>query len=71
MRSLRHAEAVLRERHRHPLLQLVAGDAVADRLRVLLHVGQRQLIERRRRRAEERERAEHGLAGLAAVPPDV
>ena len=34
------ADAVLHERDRHPLLQLVAGDAVADRLRVLLHVGQ-------------------------------
>src|SRR5262249_44852913 len=63
------AETVLHEGNRHPLLQLVAGNAVADRLRVLLHVGQRQLLERSRRRAEEREGAQDCRAWLAACAP--
>src|SRR5207244_4059817 len=49
-----------------PLRQLVAADPEIDRLRVLLHVGERQLIERRRRCVLEREGAEDGGAGLVA-----
>ena len=49
-----------------PLLQLVAADAEIDGLRVLLHVGQRQLIEGRGGGVLERERAQHRGAGLAA-----
>ena len=51
-------DAVLHEPGVQPLLQLVAADAEVDRLRVLLHVGQRQLIERRGGGGLERERAE-------------
>ena len=61
-----HANAVLRIAGDEPLAQFVARDAVVDRLRVLLHVGQRQLVERRRRRVEEGEGAEHREAGLVA-----
>ena len=52
-----HADAVLRERGDQPLIQVVARDPVADRLRVVLHVRQRQPIERRCGRVEEREGA--------------
>src|SRR6185503_1413515 len=60
------AEAVLREHADEPLIELVAADAEADWLRVVLHLRQRQLIERRRRGVEECKRAEHRGAGLAA-----
>ncbi len=48
------------------MFEVVAGDAVADRLRVLLHIAQRQLLERRRRCIEEGERPKHRRARLAA-----
>ena len=60
------ADAVLHEPDRHPLRQLVARDAVADWLRVLLHIRQRQLFERSCGRTEEREGAEDRLARLAS-----
>src|SRR5690348_330076 len=59
-------EAVLRVAGDQPLAQLVARHAVTDRLCVLLHVRERQPIERRRGRVEERERAERGEARLVA-----
>ena len=59
-------DAVLHEPGIEPLRQLVAADPEVDRLRVVLHVGQRQLIEGRGRRVHERERAEDRGAGLAA-----
>ena len=66
MKIAAHMDAVLHEPAVEPLLQVVAADPEVDRLRVLLHVGQRQLIEGRRGRVLERERAEHRGAGLAA-----
>src|SRR4029450_9439314 len=61
------AEAVLGDPDEQPLLQLVAGDAVADRLCVLLHVRQRQLIERSGRGVAELEGAEYRGSGLTAL----
>jgi hypothetical protein len=53
------------------LRQFVAADSEIDRLCVILHVGQRQLIEGRGRRAPERKRAEDRSAGSLPVPPEV
>src|SRR5215212_2225041 len=61
------AHAVLHEHGRQPLRQLVAADAEADRLRVVLNVRQRQLIERPGGRAEEREGAERRRTRLTAA----
>src|SRR6185369_10266487 len=58
--------AVLNEQRVEPLWQLVAVDAEVDRLRVVLHVVQRQLSERRSRCVLERERAEDRRARLTA-----
>src|ERR1044071_2717462 len=60
------ADVVLHKPCNEPLRQLVAADPEVDRLRVILHVGQGQLIKWRRRGVLERERAEYGGAGLAA-----
>src|SRR5262249_15360673 len=59
-------DAVLHERGVEVLRQFVTIHAEIDRLRVLLHVGERELIERLRRRVLERERAEDRGAGLGA-----
>src|SRR4029079_14168414 len=58
--------SVLNEAGVEPLCQLVAADAEVDRLRVILNVGERELIEGRRRGVLERERAQDRGAGLAA-----
>src|SRR5262245_18004234 len=58
--------AVLHEYVVEPLLQLIAADAEVDRLRVILDVGERQLIERLRCRVQEGKRAEYRRARLAA-----
>ena len=63
----RHVNAVLDECGIEPLIELVAADAEADWLCVLLHVGERQLVERLRRRVPERKRTEHRRAGLVAA----
>src|SRR4051812_40479713 len=60
------AHAVLHERGRHPLLELVACDPVTHWLAVLLHIGQRQLRKRSGGRAQKRERAQGRLTRLAA-----
>src|SRR6185436_12876467 len=57
---------VLYEACQEPLRQLIAADAEVDRLCVILHVGQCQLAEGRRRCATESEGAEYGSAGLTA-----
>src|SRR6185369_16557348 len=59
-------DVVLDKRRVKPLRQLVAADAEVDRLRVVLHVGQRQLSERRRRVIAKCEGAEDRSTGLAA-----
>ena len=61
-----HFPIILHEPAQEPLRQVVAADPVVDRLRVVLHVGQCQLVEGRCRRVLERERAEDRGAGLAA-----
>ena len=61
---LPHPDAVLHETGVKPLAQLVAADSVVDRLRVLLHVVQGQLVERRSGGALEGEGAEDGGAEL-------
>src|SRR6185369_2040643 len=59
-------KAVLNEQSVEPLRQFITANAKIDRLRVVLHVGERQLTERRGRVVPERKRAENRGAGLAA-----
>ena len=60
------AHVVLRECADEPLVEGVGRDPIADRLRVVLNVRERQRVERRGRGVEECERAEHGKARLVA-----
>src|SRR3954464_14365796 len=57
---------VLHESGIQPLLELVAADPKIDWLRIVLHVGQCQLIEGRCRRVLEGERPENGLTRFIA-----
>src|SRR5262245_51854698 len=59
-------DAVLHEAGIKPLRQFVTADSEVDRLRVVLHVGQCQLVEGRGGRIAEGERAEDRRAWLAA-----
>src|SRR5690348_8537669 len=61
-----HMDAILDEHRVEPLAQVVAVDPEVDRLRVVLHVVQRQLAKRRRGCVLERERAEDRGTGLTA-----
>lgn len=60
------AKTVLHEKGIQPLLEQVRGHSEADRLRVLLNVGERQLIQRSSRRISEGERTQDRGARLAA-----
>src|SRR4029453_5100975 len=61
-----HMNAILHETRIEPLLQRVPVDPEIDRLRVVLHRGQCQLTEGRRRVIQERERPENRRSWLAA-----
>src|SRR5262249_50202654 len=61
-----HADAVLHEESIEPLLQDIVADAEIDGLRILLDVGECQLVERSRGGALKGERAENRRARFAA-----
>src|SRR5262252_6051771 len=64
-----HVKSVLHKGGQKPLGQFIAADPKVDRLLIILHVGQSQLIERQSAagaRAEKREGTKDGGAGFAA-----
>src|SRR5262249_6160517 len=61
-----HVKTILHEEGVQPLLQCVRADPEIDRLRVLLHVVECELIERSCRCVLDCKRAEHGSSRFAS-----